>query len=87
MGRRGWPSHHPTIKCILPDRTDDQTGGWLQHDERGSATALHICVRLSEHRFLFFFACLGDTEVISTAARSRHFLHPNRATVRSDASL
>ena len=38
--------------------------GWLQHDERGSATALlHICVRLSEHRFLFFFACLGDTEV------------------------
>ena len=34
-----------------------------QHDEKGSATALlHLCVKVSEKRFLFFFACLGDTE-------------------------
>ncbi len=34
-----------------------------QHDEKGSATALlHLCVKVSEEQFLFFFACLGDTE-------------------------
>ena len=36
----------------------------VQHDEKGSATALlHMCVKVSDKRFLFFFACLGDTEV------------------------
>ena len=35
----------------------------VQHDEKGSATALlHMCVKVSEKRFLLFFACLGDTE-------------------------
>ena len=35
-----------------------------QHDEKGSATALlHLCVKVSDEQVLFFFACLGDTEV------------------------
>ena len=35
----------------------------MQHDEKGSATALlHLCVKVSDEQFLFFFACLGDTE-------------------------
>ena len=29
---------------------------------------LHLCVKLSPKRFLFFFACLGDTEVIALLA-------------------
>ena len=37
-----------------------------QHDEHGSSTALlHLCMKVSQKRFLFFFACLGDTEVMS----------------------
>ena len=35
----------------------------VQHDEKGSATALlHLCVKVSDEQFLFFVACLGDTE-------------------------
>jgi len=37
----------------------------MQYDEHGSTTALlHLCLRVSERRFLFFFACLGDCEVM-----------------------
>ena len=64
-----------------------------QYDEHGSTTALlHLCLRVSEKRFLYFFACLGDVEVMWHCSRQRKWRYlvevkgPGSSSLRLDAA-
>ena len=65
----------------------------VQYDEHGSTTALlHLCLRVSERRFLFFFACLGDCEVMvydSQQCKWRYLVEvkgPGSSSLRLDSA-
>ena len=65
----------------------------LQYDEHGSAAALlHLCLRVSHRRFLFFFACLGDVEVMWYDSKRRKWRclvevrGPGSSSLRLDAA-